>query len=349
MASKIKKAVLLATCYSLLATVSCSKPEPLYQEQLLALGALVDISLWGVEPDAARHAADELTADFNHIHTTWHAWKPSGLTRINAQLVTGNAFSVDPEMIPLLVRARALSQASDHLFNPAIGQLLTRWGFQGDEPKGPPPNPAVIHTLISQHPTLDDVVIEGDHLRNTNRGVQLDVGAIGQGYAVDVAIAHLRRLGVENAMVNASGDIRVIGRHGNRPWRIGIRDPRGSGILASIELQGDESIVTSGTYERYFDYAGKRYHHIIDPRTGYPAQGTLSVTVLATDATTADAASTALVVAGVKDWQRIARAMGIKQVMLIDDHGTVHIDPVLTKRIRFETTPAPKIELSPPL
>ncbi|MDA1107578.1 MAG: FAD:protein FMN transferase [Proteobacteria bacterium] len=334
----------------LLATLSCSKQEaPLYQEQILALGALVDISLWGVKPEAARQAADAITADFNRIHTTWHAWKPSELTRINAQLVTGHAFSVNPEMIPLLVRAHALSQASDHLFNPAIGQLLARWGFQGDEPKGPPPDPAVISALISQHPTLDDVVIEGDHLRSTNRAVQLDVGAIGQGYAVDVAIAHLRKLGVENAMVNASGDIRVIGRHGNRPWRIGIRDPRGSGILASIELQGDESIVTSGTYERYFDYAGKRYHHIIDPRTGYPAQGTLSVTVLASDTATADAASTALVVAGTKDWHRIARAMGIKQAMLIDDHGTVHIDPVLAKRIRFETTPAPKIELSPPL
>ncbi|MDO9371877.1 MAG: Gx transporter family protein [Gammaproteobacteria bacterium] len=272
--------------------MTSSKPEPLYQEQILALGALVDISIWGIEPGAARHAADEITADFNRIHTTWHAWKPSELTRINAQLVTGNAFSVNPEMIPLLVRARVLSQASDHLFNPAIGQLLARWGFQGDEAKGPPPDPAVIHTLIAQHPTLDDVVIEYSHLRSTNRAVQLDVGAIGQGYAVDVAIAHLRKLGIENAMVNASGDIRVIGRHGNRPWRIGIRDPRGSGILASIELHGDESIVTSGTYERYFDYAGKRYHHIIDPRTGYPAQGTLSVTVLARDA-----ASTALVLA----------------------------------------------------
>lgn len=333
----------------LLTTVSCSKPEPLYQEQLLALGALIDISLWGLEPAAARQAADAVTEDFNHFHTTWHAWQPSALTRINTQLVTGQTFLIDAEMIPLLERARVLSRASDYLFNPAMGQLFARWGFQSDEPKGPPPDPAVISALVAQHPTLDDVVIEGNALRGTNPGVQLDVGAIGQGYAVDVAIARLRALGVENAIVNASGDIRVIGKHGKRPWRIGIRNPRGNGILASIELQGDESIVTSGTYERYFEYAGKRYHHVLDPRTGYPAQGTLSVTVLADDATTADAASTALLIAGTQDWLRIARAMGVKHVMLIDALGTVYIDPALAKRIRFEIEPAPAIVVSEPL
>jgi thiamine biosynthesis lipoprotein len=299
-----------------------------------------------MEPAAARRAADAVTADFHHFHATWHAWQDSALTRINAQLATGQAFSVEPEMIPLLERARALSRASDYLFNPAIGQLFARWGLQSDEPKGPPPDPAVIDALVAQHPTLNDVVIEGNQLRGTNPAAQLDVGAIGQGYAVDVAIAHLRTLGVENAIVNASGDIRVIGKHGTRPWRIGIRNPRGNGIFASIELQGDESIVTSGTYERYFEYGGKRYHHVLDPRTGYPAQGTLSVTVLAHDATTADAASTALLVAGAHDWQRIARAMGVKHVMLIDAQGTAHIDPALTKRIRFEIDPAPEIVIS---
>lgn len=349
MTRKTNTAFFLAACGLLLATASCSKQETsLYQEQILALGALVDLSIWGMEPDAARRAADAVTADFNHIHNTWHAWHESPLTRLNAQLATGTEFSVDAEMVPLLERARTLARASDHLFNPAMGQLFARWGFQSDEPGGPPPDPASISTLLAQRPTMDAVVIEGRRLRSANRAVQLDFGAIGQGYAVDIAIARLRSLGVRNAVVNASGDIRVIGSHGDRPWRIGIRDPRGSGILASIEMQDDESIVTSGTYERYFEYAGKRYHHILDPRTGYPAQGTLSVTVLAHDAITADAASTALLIAGPQDWRRIARAMGVSQVMLIDEHGTVHIDPALAKRIRFETTPAPKIELSAP-
>ncbi|MEO6696689.1 MAG: FAD:protein FMN transferase, partial [Gammaproteobacteria bacterium] len=281
----------------LLVTVSCSKPaEPLYQEQILALGSLVDISIWGVEPDLARRASTAITEDFNHIHTTWHTWEASPLTRINETIRSGAAANVEPEMAALMAQAKELSANSGGLFNPAIGKLIASWGFHSDEPHGPPPDVKTVEALIAAHPSMDALQINGHTLKSNNSAVQLDFGAIGQGYAVDVAIAHLRKLGIQNAIVNASGDIRVIGKHGDRPWRIGIRDPRGSGIIASIEMQGDESIVTSGTYERFYDYQGKRYHHIIDPRNGYPARGVTSVTVVHSDATTADAASTALLV-----------------------------------------------------
>ncbi|MCL4315560.1 MAG: FAD:protein FMN transferase [Gammaproteobacteria bacterium] len=353
----------------LLATLSCSKPQPLYQEQLLALGALVDISIWGVEPEPAQQAADAVTEDFNRIHRTWHAWQESDLTRINAQLPGGAPFPVQADLMPLIGRAQELSRQSEGLFNPAIGKLIGLWGFHGDEPKGPPPDAAAVAALVAQHPNMDDLrlgrsrcpasrdtsrtlryrsslCVENNLLQSRNPAVQLDFGAIGQGYAVDVAIEHLRQLGIENAIVNASGDIRVIGKHGARPWRIGIRNPRGPGILASIEMQGDESIVTSGTYERFFEYDGQRYHHIIDPRSGYPARGLVSVTVLHSDAVTADAASTALLVAGLKDWRRIASNMGVKQAMLIDEQGTVYMDAVLARRMHFEIAPAPKVEIT---
>ena len=329
---------------------SCGKaPEPLYQEQILALGALIDITIWGVAPDAAQQAADQIAEDFNHIHTTWHAWKPSPLTRLNAHLNDTVAYTPEAELLPLLAQAKQLSLNSGNLFNPAIGKLVAAWGFQGDEPKDPPPDAKTVAALVAAQPSMEQVHLAGNSVQSSNPAVQLDLGAIGQGYAVDVAIAHLRKLGIHNAIVNASGDIRVIGKRGTRPWRIGIRDPRGPGIIASIELQGDESIVTSGTYERYFDYQGKRYHHIIDPRSGYPARGTVSVTVVHNNATTADAASTALLVAGPAQWQRVARAMGIKQVMLIDEQEIVHIDPLLAKRIHFETKTQPRMKISAPL
>ncbi|MCL5669414.1 MAG: FAD:protein FMN transferase [Gammaproteobacteria bacterium] len=326
--------------------MSCSKPQPLYQEQLLALGALVDISIWGVEPEPAQQAADAVTEDFNRIHRTWHAWQESDLTRINAQLPGGAPFPVQADLMPLIGRAQELSRQSEGLFNPAIGKLIGLWGFHSDEPKGPPPDAGAIAALVAQRPNMDDLRLENNFVQSRNPAVQLDFGAIGQGYAVDVAIEHLRQLGIENAIVNASGDIRVIGKHGARPWRIGIRNPRGPGILASIEMQGDESIVTSGTYERFFEYDGQRYHHIIDPRSGYPARGLVSVTVLHSDAVTADAASTALLVAGLKDWRRIASNMGVKQAMLIDEQGTVYMDAVLARRMHFEIAPAPKVEIT---
>jgi len=338
-------------CLALAASLSgCSKPEPLYREQIFALGSLVDISLWNVDPALAARASAQLTEDFNRVHTTWHAWEPSALTRINEQLTRTATFPVDAELIPLLSRARALSLTSGGLFNPGIGKLLALWGFQSDErPNGPPPDARAIAALVAQHPGMADLHIEGNTLRSTNPSLQLDMGAIGQGYAVDIAIEHLRRLGIHNAIVNASGDIRVIGRHGKRPWRIGIRDPRGPGIIASIEMQGDESIVTSGDYERYFEHQGKRYSHILDPRSGYPASGATSVTVVHENVIVADAASTALMVAGKNEWQQVARALGVKHVMRIDRDGTVQMTPALARRLHFEATPAPKVELVAPL
>ena len=114
-------------------------------------------------------------------------------------------------------------------------------------------------------------------------------------------------------------------------------------------MQGDESIVTSGDYERYFEYQGKRYAHILDPRSGYPATGARSITVLHGNATVADAASTALMVAGKTEWRQVARAMGIQQVMRIERDGTVQMTPALAKRLRFEINPAPKVEIVEPL
>ena len=114
-------------------------------------------------------------------------------------------------------------------------------------------------------------------------------------------------------------------------------------------MQGDESIVTSGDYERYFEYKGKRYSHILDPRSGYPATGASSVTVLHDNATTADAASTALMVANKTEWRQVARAMGIKELMRISRDGTVQMTPALARRLRFEINPTPQVEIVAPL
>ncbi|HSH29145.1 MAG TPA: FAD:protein FMN transferase, partial [Thiohalobacter sp.] len=120
--------------------------------------------------------------------------------------------------------------------------------------------------------------------------------------------------------------------------------PRAPGVLASIATRGDESIFTSGDYERYFEVNGKRYHHIIDPRSGYPANATASLTVIHTEAATADAAATALFVAG-DAWPRVAAGMGIEQVMRVRPDGTVELTPAMAERIRFETETEPAVVL----
>jgi FAD:protein FMN transferase len=114
-----------------------------------------------------------------------------------------------------------------------------------------------------------------------NRAVQLDFGAFAKGHVAQLGGEHLRGLGIDNAIVAVAGDIRALGTHGERAWRVGIRHPRAAGILAATELHDGESISTSGDYERYFTYENRRYHHLLDPRTGHPADGAVSVTVIA--------------------------------------------------------------------
>jgi thiamine biosynthesis lipoprotein len=182
---------------------------------------------------------------------------------------------------------------------------------------------------------MDDIHIENNVLRSDNPMVKLGFGGFAKGTAVDTAIEALKQQGIQNAIINIGGDLRAIGRHGDRPWRIGIRHPRQEGqMLASIAINDDESVFTSGDYERYFTYEGQRYPHILDPRTGYPARDNISVTVVHRQAALADAAATALVVAGDK-WPEIAASLGVDHVMLMRADGQIEMTPAMTEQVRL--------------
>jgi len=310
--------------------------DQLHQSQLLALGTLVDISLWHVDEKLAEEAIQGIDSQLRQFHHHWHSWLPGRLHDINTALATGLDIELNDNELALLQHASQLAAQSEQLFNPAIGRLIGLWGFHSDNPEGPPPPDSAIRKLLQQNPRMSDLVFSDHKLHSNNTAVQLDVGAFAKGYAIDQAITLLRQRGIDNAIVNAGGDLRAIGRHGQRPWRIGIRHPTRPGVIAAVEIQGDESVFTSGNYERFYDYQGQRYNHIIDPHTGYPSKHTLSVTVIHTDATTADAAATAMFIAGPEHWRAIARQMGIEQAMLIDDHLTVHMTREMAQRVELK-------------
>ncbi len=337
----------------------CGRDEPrqAYEAQFLALGTLVKVSLWGVDEDQGAAAVRAVEAELNRVHETWHAWRPSTLSDLNRRLATGETVTVDEETAAVLAEAQRLSRLSGGLFEPGIGALVRLWGFHSDDrPAGPPPADETTARLLAWRPRIIELEIthatEAEdtvwHLHSTNPALKIDLGGFAKGYAVDRAVERLRALGIGDAIVNAGGDLRAIGRHGERPWRIGIRDPRGEGIIAALETRGDESVFTSGNYERFFEYEGVRYHHILDPRTGHPARGTLSVTVIHADAATADAAATALFVAGPQDWRATARQMGVEQVMLIDSEMRIHVTPAMNRRLVFQSQPIPEVIVSAP-
>ena len=326
--------------------LGCDEPPRLREERIQVFGTWVDLALWGVDDATAARAIRVIQGDLGDLHTRWHAWQPGELTRINAAIAAGEPVLVADTVRPVLERARALSLQSADLFNPAIGRLVALWGFHADAPaKRAPPPAEAITALVATGPSMADLSFDGSELRSRNPAVQLDLGAFAKGYGVDIAIGRLHDLGIRNAMVNAGGDLRVLGRRGDRPWRVGIRAPAG-GLLAAVEVADGESVFTSGTYERQFEHAGVRYHHIIDPRTGYPARGLSSVTVIGRDGAEADAAATALLVAG-RDWPRTARALGVSAVLAIDEQGTLQATPAMASRLQFLEQPAPTLGIVP--
>jgi thiamine biosynthesis lipoprotein len=322
--------------------LGCGPSTGLYHERIYVFGTLVDVSLWGVTEEQGRRAVADLDRTFQTQHFEWHAWKPGALTDLNAAIARGEPGRATPHLVRLIEISKGLSAQSDDLFNPALGHLIRLWGFHNDElPAGPPPTRSEIEAWVAKRPRMGDVTVEGGLVRSSNPAVMLDFGAIAKGYAVDLAVERLRTLGIRNALVNAGGGMTAIGRHADRPWRVGVRHPQGKGVLAALELHDGESVHTSGNYERYSEHEGIRYGHIIDPRTGYPGREIVSATVIHDDGAVADAAATALVLAGLADWQRIAGQMGVTLAMLVDERGTVHMPPAMAARVHFAGEPPP--------
>jgi thiamine biosynthesis lipoprotein len=327
----------------------CAQPARQYSYSILTFGTLVDITLYDVDKDLAEKAFEMLQRDFDQYHQDWSAWTDGDLAQLNAKLQQGLKAEIPPQLVPLIRNSMELSRLSNNFYNPAIGKLINLWQFHKYQDADiKPPADEQIQALIRSNPRLSDLHInEQNIVYSDNPDVSLNFGAYAKGYAIALSITRLQALGIDNAVINAGGDLSVIGQHGDRPWNIGIRDPRQDSILASVEVQNDESVFTSGDYERFYYYQGRRYHHILDPRTGYPTQDAQSVTVIHQNAGLADAAATALFVAGSKNWQNIARNMGIHLVMLIDAEGNIQMTPAMEKRIKFlNKSPTSRIIIS---
>lgn len=315
----------------------CGDSESARQAKFYAFGTEIDVSLYGVDADTAANTVDALEQAFNNVNDTWHAWQPSTLTRINQAIARGETINIKPEVAAVIAEAATYARESQHLFNPAAGKLFEIWGFHQDNwfESRPPPSQNEIKAWLNSAPTMENIQIQNGVLKSRNKAVKLGFGGFAKGTAVDTAIEALKMQGISNAIINIGGDLRAIGRHGDRPWRIGIRHPRKEGgMLASVAIKDDESVFTSGDYERYFAYEGKRYPHILDPRTGYPARDNISVTVIHRQAARADAAATALVVAG-KDWPQIAASLGIDHVMLMRADGQIEMTPAMAEQVRL--------------
>lgn len=330
-----------------------SSPSPInkFDHSILSFGTVIDVTLMDTDQQTASQVFNTLDEDFAYWHRVWNPWQKGPLARVNNLIPTKAAFNLPLHLIPIIKQSKVLYQQSEGLFNPAIGHLINLWEFHKYKEKGKqPPAADKIKKLVAANPNMDNLTLSNIQLQSNNEQVQLNFGAFAKGYAIELSMETLRKFGIKNAVINAGGDLKAIGLHGSRAWRIGIRHPRDkNAVIASVEVKNNESVFTSGDYERYFFYDGKRYNHIIDPRTGYSASLSQSVTVIHDDAGVADAAATAIFVAGPDDWHRIAKKMGIKYVMLVAANGDVHLNPAMAQRIKLNNIDESSVKLSEPL
>lgn len=346
----MRTARVLAVLCALVVGACGEDAPPQHEATLYVFGTKVDILLRDVDADTAGRATTRLESEFKRLHTRWHAWKPGALTDLNRALAQGRAHTVTPDLAQTLVQARELAALSDGMFDPAIGAIVGAWGFHADDrPDVFHPDLDAIRALAARRPRMADVRIDGTTVSTANTAARLDFGAFAKGAALDRAEAILSELGVEHALINAGGDLNTMGSGGNRPWTVAIRDPDGWGVIARLTLTPGEDVYTSGNYERFIEADGVRYAHIIDPRTGMPVRHIVSATVVTRNGALADAAATALSVAGPEDWHRIAKRMGVKFAVLVDDQGTVHLNPAMRRRLTFKPGRDVTVRESPPL
>jgi thiamine biosynthesis lipoprotein len=317
-----------------------AEPAHLITRSTAAMGTQVTVSVYTDDDEGAgraiRNALDEITR-IELIMTTWR--DDSEISRLNASAGVAPV-PISPETFEVLEMAQKASAWSEGAFDVTFYALRGLWKFDEDLERRTP-EPAQVQARL---PLINWKDLKLDAKKRTaflaKKGMAVNLGGIAKGYAVDRMANILRRAGFHNALVQAGGDLLCAGTKGGKPWSAGIRDPRGSikDVFALITLE-DHAFSTAGDYERYFMLDDKRYHHILDPKTGTPARASRSVTVYAKTALLADALDDAIFIMGWKrGFQMIDKIPDVGAVV-VDADGSVHVSPNMVDRVKVFYTP----------
>ncbi len=315
---------------------SCSSRQSVYQKSEPLMDTVVTVTIVSDSADSANRAIDSAFSVIGRFGDRINFFSSSSeLSKINREAGIREV-KVSPDTLGVIERAIYISGISGGAFDATIGPETRMWDF----PKKIRPSDADIR---KQLPLVNygDIIV--DPSRSTvflrRKGMMMDLGGIAKGYAADLALADLRKSGIRAGIVAAAGDIRAFGlKPDGSPWKVGIQNPRqknGSDeIMAVMKLTG-KAVSTSGDYQRYFIEDGRRYHHILDPKTGYPADQCRSVTVVSGNGIFADGFSTAVFVLGPEKGMRLAEEHGVDTVIVKSD-GTILTTPGLNGVITFE-------------
>lgn len=305
-------------------------PKP-YKETQFLMDTIIEITAYGPNAEKGVKAA---FAEFKRIHDLTNNFDANSQVSVVNQNAGKSKVVVDPDLLTMIKHSNELSDKLDGVFDVTIGPLTDLWGIghKGDFV----PSQAEINKLL---PLVNYKAVEIDAAQNTvflpQPGMMLDFGGIAKGYATDKAIEALKANSVTSALINAGGDVRVIGnKPDGKPWRIGVQDPRNTdGISAKLSLTEWDTMETSGDYQRYIVKDGIRYSHIINPHTGRQPGEISSVTIVNNNSGDGDILGTAIFVLGVDRGLELLKQFPGNEAIIVTTEGKIIVTPALEGKI----------------
>lgn len=300
-------------------------PPETYSRDIFAMDTYINCQIVSHDQALAEKGLDQVEAVFMEVDLLTDRFDTSSeVSEINRNAGI-RPVRVSEDVLAMVQTALAWSDKTEGAFNILIGSAMDLWGFGSDHPAIPSSE-----QLADALGKSDYRQIVTDASQSTvylpQAGMVMDLGGIAKGYATDKAVAALRELNIENALINAGGNVYALGtRADGTLWKVGVQDPRNPQGIAAV-LEGDDcALVSSGDYERYFEVDGIRYHHILDPQTGYPARASTGTTVIMESSTAADILSTALFIKGPARGIQMADSLPeVKAVMIITEDGRMY-------------------------
>ncbi len=252
------------------------------ENNLDAMGTTYSLAAYGTDRYVLIAASEQALEEVRRLDRMLSNYRPdSELSQVNQRAAEGPV-EVSTELFGLLARCVEYSRASEGAFDVTVGPLMKLWGFY--KGSGRLPHRAEVRGVLGRI-GYRNLILDANAgtVRFARKGIEIDLGGIGKGYAVDVMAGVLKQHGIASALISAGGSsIYALGAPpGEAGWKVKIRDPRNSRLTVEEVILKDESMSTSGSYEKFFRARGRMYSHIMDPRTGFPAQGMLSVSVVA--------------------------------------------------------------------
>ena len=288
------------------------------------MGCRFEVTVVAENKTEGEYYIDLAIEEITRIEKLISSWDPKSETsRVNQQAGLAPV-KVSPELFNLIKRARGISQLTDGAFDISYASMDRIWQFDGSMTKKPSDEDikASVARVGWEKVVLNDE--EGSVFLPEKR-MKIGFGAVGKGYAADRAKALLKTKGVEAGIINASGDMTTWGKQPNGDeWKVAITNPMDKTKSFGLLPVSNGAVVTSGNYEKFVQFDGVRYAHIIDPRTGYPATGILSVTIFAPKAELADALATAVFVMGIETGLSRINQIPKVECIIVDENGQLH-------------------------